>query len=62
MFERLNAIPWALATLPEPWRTIVEHSRVWRNDTTRDPANIPEVRAFVRRATTQAGHIATERH
>lgn len=62
MFERLNAIPWALATLPESWRTTVEHSRVWHNDKTRDPAIIPEVRAFVLWATAHSDQIAKEGH
>jgi predicted nucleotidyltransferase len=43
-----RAVAWALGALPEPWRTTVERSRAWRTDATRDPAIVPEVKAFVR--------------
>ena len=42
-----QAVAWALATLPEPWRTTVERSRAWRTDDTLDPTIVPEVRSFV---------------
>ncbi len=42
-----QAVAWALATLPEPWRTTVERSQVWRGDKTRDDAINPEVRRFI---------------
>ena len=46
-----RAVAWALATLPDPWRSTVERSRAWRTDTTLDPATVPEVMRFVRWAT-----------
>lgn len=49
-----RAVAWALQTLPEPWRSTVEHSKAWHNDPAPDPAIIPEVRSFVLWATSQA--------
>jgi hypothetical protein len=42
-----RAVAWALATLPEPWRSTVERSQAWRTNTTPDPAIVPEVMRFV---------------
>ena len=43
-----QSVTWALETLPEPWRTTVKRSQVWRNDQTVDLSIAPEVVAFVR--------------
>jgi hypothetical protein len=43
-----QSVVWALKTLPEPWRTTVGRSQVWRNDQTVDLSIAPEVVAFVR--------------
>jgi hypothetical protein len=43
-----RAVAWALADLPEPWRTTVARSRAWHGDSTADPATVPEVLRFVR--------------
>lgn len=45
------AVRWALEAFPEPWRTTVQRSHVWRADSTVDPSIVPEVRALVRWAT-----------
>ncbi len=42
-----QAVAWALATLPEPWRTTVKRSQAWRGDQTRDDAPNSEVRRFI---------------
>jgi hypothetical protein len=42
-----QAVVWALATLPEPWRSLVQRSQTWRTDATYDPAIVSDVRAFV---------------
>lgn len=42
-----RAVAWALANLPEPWRSTVERSRAWRGDKTREPAIVPEVLRLV---------------
>ncbi len=47
------AVAWAMATLPEPWRSTVERSRAWRADPMPDPAIVPEVTRFVRWATSE---------
>jgi len=49
-----RAVNWALETLPEPWRTLVEWSQEHRADKTADPAQIPAVMRFVRWAATSA--------
>ena len=49
--SKRGAVAWAMATLPEPWRTTVERSQAWRTDNTLDPAIVPEVRRFVQWAT-----------
>lgn len=48
-----QAVAWALATLPEPWRTTVERSQAWRNSQTHDLTVTPEVMRFVRWAAEQ---------
>ena len=45
-----QAVAWALATLPEPWRSTVERSRSWRTveaDEPPDQAIVAEARQFV---------------
>jgi hypothetical protein len=58
MFDGLNAVAWALATLPEPWHATVKRSIAWRTDTTPDPSIAPEVRDFVLWVTAQTGDVA----
>ncbi|MEI6136294.1 MAG: aminoglycoside adenylyltransferase domain-containing protein [Chloroflexota bacterium] len=47
-----QAVRWALEAFPEPWRTTVRRSHIWRADSTIDPKIVPEVRRFVEWATT----------
>jgi predicted nucleotidyltransferase len=47
ILSKPRAVAWALENLPEPWRSMVEQSRVWRTDPTLDPAIVPQVMAFV---------------
>jgi hypothetical protein len=42
-----QAVSWALATLPEPWRATVERSQAWRGVQTHDDSLNAEVRRFV---------------
>lgn len=42
-----QAVAWALANLPEPWRTTVERSQTWHSDNTLNPTIVPEVCRFV---------------
>jgi hypothetical protein len=42
-----RSVAWALATLPEPWRTTVARSQSWRNDQTVVLSIAPEVREMV---------------
>ncbi|MBB3112282.1 hypothetical protein FHS18_004368 [Paenibacillus phyllosphaerae] len=50
-----HAVAWALSTLPEPWRSLVERSQCWRTDTltTPDDPLIAEVRRFLLWVTAQ---------
>lgn len=48
-----QAVAWALATLPEPWRATVERSQAWRGDPARDDGLNAEIRRFVQWATAQ---------
>ena len=41
------AVAWALTTLPDPWRTTVERSRLWHADATIDTTINPEVIHFI---------------
>lgn len=42
-----QAVAWALATLPHPWRGLVERSQAWRGDQVRDDSLNAEVQRFV---------------
>jgi predicted nucleotidyltransferase len=48
-----QAVAWALDTLLEPWRSTVERSQAWHNDSTPDSGIAPEVRRFVLWAASQ---------
>ena len=45
--SKVQAVAWALETLPEPWLTLVKCSQVWRTDDTVDLAINPQIRQFV---------------
>ena len=45
--SKRQAVVWALATLSEPWRGLVERSQAWRGDITRDDTLNAEVQRFV---------------
>src|SRR5262245_39659082 len=47
LLSKPRAVAWAVATLPEPWRSTVKRSQTWRTDQTIDPAIALEVRGFV---------------
>ncbi|MDE3228294.1 MAG: DUF4111 domain-containing protein, partial [Chloroflexota bacterium] len=49
-----QAVAWALANLPEPWRATVARSRAWHGDPTRDDSLNPEVQRFILWAASQA--------
>ncbi|GHO70071.1 streptomycin 3''-adenylyltransferase [Ktedonobacter sp. SOSP1-52] len=49
-----QAVAWALATLPEPWHSTVEHSQAWHNKQTFDASLNPEIQRFIRMAVSQA--------
>lgn len=42
-----RAVAWALATLPDPWRTTVERSQKWHADETIDPSINLEIMRFI---------------
>jgi len=42
-----HSVAWALATLPEPWHSTVEHAQAWHGDQTTDPNTVQEVMRFV---------------
>ena len=42
-----QAVAWALATLPDPWRALVAAGQRWRGDNTVDVSVNPDVRRFV---------------
>jgi hypothetical protein len=50
-----KAVEWALRTLPEPWRGLVEWSQECRADKAEDSSRIPEVMEFARWAAREAG-------
>ncbi len=60
ILSKPRAVAWALATLPEPWRSLVERSQAWRTDQTIDLALGPEVQSFVRWATSDGMAIVAE--
>jgi hypothetical protein len=43
-----RAVDWALAKLPEPWRSLAVWSRKHHADKSTDPTKIPEVMSFLR--------------
>lgn len=47
IWSKPRAVAWALAHLPEPWRTTVERSQQWRTDPTFDLDAVEEARRFV---------------
>jgi hypothetical protein len=49
-----RAVAWALETLAEPWRELVELSQEHRADKTPDDTGIPAVMRFARWVATQA--------
>jgi predicted nucleotidyltransferase len=52
---KARAVAWAIGELPEPWRSLVERSQEWRSDSAEDPSGVPDVKAFVRWAASEAG-------
>jgi hypothetical protein len=46
-----EAVDWALDTLPEPWRSLIEWSQGYRGDRTVDEVKVPQVMSFLRWAT-----------
>jgi Domain of unknown function (DUF4111)/Nucleotidyltransferase domain len=57
ILSKPRAVAWALANLPEPWRSTVERSQAWRTDSTVDPAIVPEVMRFVQWATSDGASV-----
>ena len=51
---RPRAVAWALETLPEPWRSLVERSQAWRADGTLDPSTVSEVMNLARWAASRS--------
>ncbi len=49
-----RAVAWAIETLPEPWRSLVQRCQAWRADDTLDPSTVPDVMRFVRWAASRA--------
>lgn len=49
-----QAVTWALATLPETWRSTVERSQTWHGKQTVDASLNPEIQRFIRMAASQA--------
>jgi predicted nucleotidyltransferase len=49
-----QAVAWALANLPDPWRATAERSLMWHADATIDPGINPEVRRFIYWTASQA--------
>jgi hypothetical protein len=45
--SKVQAVAWALETVPEPWLSLVRQSQSWRTDDTVDPAINPQVRNFI---------------
>ena len=45
--SKARAVSWAEESFPEPWRSMAKRSRVWRNDSTIDPAIAPDIVSFV---------------
>jgi hypothetical protein len=60
LLSKPRAVAWALANLPEPWRSTVERSQTWRTDPTADPAAVPEVQGFVRWAASDGANDVVE--
>jgi hypothetical protein len=60
LLSKPRAVAWALAALPEPWRSTVERSQAWRTDPTVDPAIVAEVRDFVRWAASDGAGVAVK--
>ena len=45
--NKADSVDWALASIPKPWRELVNRSQKWRMDTHVDPSINPDVRAFI---------------
>ena len=60
LLSKPRAVAWALATLPEPWRSTVERSQGWRTDQTLDLAIVPEVQGFVRWAASEGASVVVK--
>ena len=61
LLSKPRSVAWALTALPEPWRSTVERSQVWRTDRTVDPETVPEVRGFVLWAASDAASVVIEK-
>ncbi len=53
LMTKAQAIAWALDTLPTPWRSLVEWSRGYRGDRTKDDTKVPDVMSFLRWAASE---------
>ncbi|HET9224631.1 MAG TPA: methyltransferase domain-containing protein [Roseiflexaceae bacterium] len=58
LWSKPRAVAWALATLPEPWRSTVERSQAWRTDQTVDLAAVQAAQEFVRWAASEGASIS----
>ena len=50
-----DAVQWALKSLSQQWRSLVEWSQEYRADKTEDTSKIPEIIEFTRWAAIEAG-------
>jgi hypothetical protein len=57
LWSKPRAVAWALAHLPEPWRSTVERSQAWRTDQTVDLAAVQEAQRFVRWAASEGADV-----
>ena len=59
LLSKPRAVSWALAHLPEPWRSTVERSQAWRTDQTVDLAAVQEAQRFVRWAASEGASVVS---
>ena len=52
-----QAVAWALAAAPKPWRALIEWARVYRGDGTRDAAKIEDVMSFLEWAASRVNDL-----
>jgi hypothetical protein len=60
LWSKPRSVAWALAQLPEPWRTTVRDAQAGRTDRTDDPAKVDDIVQFVQWAAGDSSSCQSE--